>query len=206
MICRKSLEDLINPHVNDGLKISGNYIVPYQGEIFLRRGFKTNLFKNDIETDSNYIDFIKKIAKSAKDFITSEANRTQKLLKQEKDLREQLVKMWIGAGCYCDVHRKVPICNGEIDIVRYNKPREEIDFEKDLGLVCELKVEEAKALDCYQTLMSPNERKRKIREAWSRTPSPLRSEPSKSKKPFFPPNSWESTTRTPAATAIPIAL
>jgi len=55
--------------------------------------------------------------------------------------------------------------------------------------------------DCYQTLMSPNERKRKIREAWSRTPSPLRSESSKNKKPFFPPNSWESTTRTPAAAA-----
>jgi len=153
IICRKSLEDLINPHVGEDLKISGNYIVPYQGSIILRKGFKTTLFKDDIEPDENYIDLIKRIAIKAKAFISSEANRTQKLLNQEKDIREKLCKNWIGAGCYCDPHRKIPICNGEADIIKYNKPHEEIDFKKDLGTLCELKAEEADALSCYQILM-----------------------------------------------------
>jgi hypothetical protein len=153
IICRKSLDELINPYVDDELKISGNFMVPYQGEIILRKGFKTTLFKDDIEPDENYVHFIKSIAAQIKKFINNEANKAQNFIKKEKEYTNELCKIWNAAGLYADSYRKVGFCNGEIDIVKYNKPREELDLQKEKGTVVELKIVEACAQDCYQVLM-----------------------------------------------------
>ena len=153
IICRKSLDELINPYVDDEFKISGNFMVPYQGEIILRKGFKTTLFKDDIEPDENYVHFIKSIAAQIKNFINKEANKAQDFIKKEKEYTNDLCKMWNAAGLYADSYRKVGFCNGEIDIVKYNKPIEELDLEKEKGIVVELKIVEACAQDCYQILM-----------------------------------------------------
>jgi hypothetical protein len=153
IICRKSLEELINPHVDESLKISGNFMVPYQGEIIIRKGFKTTLFKDDIEPDKNYVHFIRSIAAQIRNFIKNEANKEQYLIKKEKEYTNDLCKIWNAAGLYADPYRKVDFCNGEIDIVKYNKSREEVDLEKDKGIAVELKIVEACAQDCYQLLM-----------------------------------------------------
>lgn len=153
IICRKNLEEFINPHVDESLKISGNFMVPYQGEIILRKGFKTTLFKDDIEPDENYVHLIRSIAVQIRNFINNEANKAQFLIRKEKEYTNDLCKIWNAAGLYADSYRKVEFCNGEIDIIKYDKPREELDLEKDKGIVVELKIVEACGQDCYQILM-----------------------------------------------------
>ena len=154
IICRKSLEELINPHVDENEKFSGNYMVPYQGELILRKGFKTTLFKDDIEPDENYVHLIRSIAARIKNFISQEANKAGKHKKQENEYNRDLCKILNASGLlFADSHRKVEICNGEIDIVLYDKPKEKLDLEKDKAELYELKVEEADALTCYQILM-----------------------------------------------------
>ena len=153
MICRKSVEELVNPYVDEDLKISGNFMVPYQGEMFLRKGFRTTLFKDDIEPNENYVHFIRSFAIRLKKFISNEANKAQKLTQRENEYRRDLCRIWNGAGLYADPHRKVDSCNGEIDIVKYDKPRQELDLDKDKGTAVELKIIEACGQDCYQLLM-----------------------------------------------------
>jgi hypothetical protein len=153
VICRKSAEELVNSLVEDPKnKISGNFMVPYQGKIILREGFKTTLMKDGISNDENYVSLINEIAKILKKFIEKEANKTKDLNKQEKEYNEDLCKMWNGAGLYADSEAQVPICNGRIDIIKYDKCFDDIDFEKDLGTIVELKVEEADSDACYQIL------------------------------------------------------
>lgn len=145
--------------LDEELKLSGAFMVPYQGEIIVRNGFKTTLFKDDIEPDENYVHFIRSIALQVKNFIKYESNKAKNLIKKENEYNKDLCRIWNGAGLHASPHRKVDVCNGEIDIIKYDKPLNELDFDKeeriikDKGLLIELKVVEACGQDIYQILM-----------------------------------------------------
>lgn len=152
VITRVSAEDLINEYCDEKDKLTGNCMVPYQGRLYLRKGFKTNLFKDNVLNDENYVNLIKKIAPIISGFIENEAHKSNVINQTERDYTKQLATCWKAGGIHCETFRKVESINGEIDILKYNKSKENLG-EKDLGIVIDLKIEEARALDAYQVLM-----------------------------------------------------
>ena len=155
VITRVSAEDLINEYCNEEDKLTGNSMVAYQGRLYLGKGFKTNLFKENVLNDENYVSLIKKIAPIISGFIENEAHKSNVINQTERDYTKQVAKCWKSAGIHCETFRKVEGINGEIDILKYNKPKEDLD-EKDTGEVTDLKIEEARALDAYQVFMYTN--------------------------------------------------
>ena len=152
VIARVSAEELINEYCDEKDKLTGNCMVPYQGRLYLRKGFKTNLFKENVLNDENYVNLIKKIAPIISGFIEKEAHKSNVIQQTERDYTKQLATCWKSGGIHCETFRKVEGINGEIDILKYDKSKEFLN-EKDLGAVTDLKIEEARALDCYQVLM-----------------------------------------------------